>query len=73
MEFFQCYLATVLDNHTYLEKKKSFEFIIFSTLLPRLPISLLKHKESYADFFQEIHAPQNFYWFLLSEDQTPLS
>lgn len=72
-EFFQCYLATVLDNHTYLEKKKSFEFIIFSTLLPRLPISLLKHKESYADFFQEIHAPQNFYWFLGSEDQTPLS
>lgn len=72
-EFFQCYLANVLDNHTYLEKKKSFEFIIFSTLLPRLPISILKHKESYADFFQQTLAPKDFYWFLGSEDQPPLS
>jgi hypothetical protein len=72
-EFFQCYLATVLDNHTYLEKKKSFEFIIFSTLLPRLPISILKHKESYADFFQKTQMPKDFYWFLGSKEQTPLT
>ena len=30
-EFFQCYLTTVLQDHTYLEKEKSFEFIIFTT------------------------------------------
>ena len=72
-EFFQCYLTTVLDNHTYLDKKKSFEFIIFSTLLPRLPILLLKHKEIYTDFFQKIYVPQNFYWFLRSDNQTPLA
>lgn len=72
-ELFQCYLATVLDNHTYLEKKKSFEFIIFSTLLPRLPISILKHKESYADFFQTTQTPKDFYWFLGSKEQTPLT
>ena len=71
-EFFQCYLTTVLQDHTYLEKEKSFEFIIFTTLLTRLPISILKHKESYADFFQKIHTPKDFYWFLGSEDQTPL-
>ncbi len=32
-EFFQCYLATVLDNHTYLEKKRSglslLSFLLF--------------------------------------------
>ena len=72
-EFFQCYLTTVLQEHTYLEKEKSFEFIIFTTLLPRLPISILKHKESYTDFFKKTHAPKDFYWFLGSEDQTPLS
>lgn len=72
-EYFQCYLTTVLQNHTYLDKEKSFEFIIFMNLLPRLPISILKHKESYADFFQKIKAPKDFYWFLGSEDQTPLS
>lgn len=72
-ELFQCYLNTVIYEHTYLEKKKSFEFIIFSTLLPRLPTSILKYKEGYADFFQKITAPKNFYWFLESENQTPLS
>lgn len=72
-ELFQCYLATVIDNHTYLEKNKSFEFIIFSTILPRLPISILKHKESYADFFQKTQMPKDFYWFLGSKEQTPLT
>lgn len=72
-EFFQCYLTTVLQDHTYLDKEKSFEFIIFTVLLPRLPISILKHKESYADFFQKTPAPKDFYWFLGLEDQTPLS
>lgn len=72
-EVFQCYLGTILDNHTYLEKKKSFEFIIFSTLLPRLPISILKHKESYADYFKKSHTPKDLYWFLGSEDLSPLS
>ena len=72
-ELFQCYLSTVIYEHTYLEKKKSFEFIIFSTLLPRLPTSILKYKEGYADFFQKITAPKNFYWFLELENQTPLS
>lgn len=72
-EFFQCYLTTVLQDHTYLDKEKSFEFIIFTVLLPRLPISILKHKESYADFFQKTPGPKDFYWFLGLEDQTPLS
>ena len=72
-DLFQCYLSAILQNHTYLNKKDSFEFIIQTTVLPRLPVSILKYKECYADFFQNIHAPQDFYWFLESENQTPLS
>lgn len=72
-DLFQCYLGAVLENHTYLNKKDSFEFIIQTTILPRLPISILKYKESYADFFKDVHAPQDFYWFLETNNQTPLS
>lgn len=72
-DLFQCYLGAVLENHTYLNKQDSFEFIIQTTILPRLPISILKYKESYADFFKDVHAPQDFYWFLDTNNQTALS
>lgn len=72
-DLFQCYLGIVLENHTYLDQKESFKFIIFSTILPRLPISILKYKECYADYFGNICSPKEFYWFLGNADQTPLS
>lgn len=72
-DLFRCYLGTVLENHTYLNKQDSFEFIIQTTILPRLPISILKYKESYTDFFKDVHAPHDFYWFLGLENQTPLN
>lgn len=72
-DLFKCYLEVVLENHTYLNKQDSFEFIIKTTILPRLPISILKYKESYADFFKDVHTPQDFYWFLESNNQTPLN
>ena len=72
-DLFLCYLEAVLTNHTYLDKKDSFQFIIQTTVLSRLPISILKYKECYADFFKNVHAPQDFFWFLGSDNQTPLS
>ena len=72
-DLFQCYVGAILENHTYLNKKDSFEFIIQTTILPRLPISILKYKESYADFFKDVQAPQDFYWFLETNNQAPLS
>lgn len=72
-DIFQCYLTAVLTNHTYLDKKGSLEFVIQTTILPRLSISVLKYKECYADFFKKIHAPTDFYWFLGTNEKTPLA
>ncbi|WP_293745526.1 hypothetical protein [uncultured Acinetobacter sp.] len=72
-DLFQCYVGAVLEDHTYLNKQGSFEFILQTTILQRLPISIIKYKEVYIDFFKDTYAPQDFYWFLESEEQTPLS
>lgn len=72
-EVFWCYLESILDEHTYLNKKESFEFIIHTTILPRLPISILKYQEGYKDLFKNTPTPTDFNWFFGSESQTPLT
>ncbi|WP_180081565.1 MULTISPECIES: hypothetical protein [unclassified Acinetobacter] len=72
-EVLWCYLESILDEHTYLNKKESFEFIIHTTILPRLPISILKYQEGYKDLFKNTPTPTDFNWFFGSESQTPLT
>ncbi|MGV0886421.1 hypothetical protein V6760_06050 [Acinetobacter venetianus] len=73
LDLFQCYLETIHREGTFRDKKTNTAYLIELVWMPRLVISIFKYKWLYHQHFKTQIHPESQFWFLGTDQQTPLA
>lgn len=73
LDLFQCYLETILREGTFRDKKTNVAYLIELAWMPRLAMSIFKHKWKFHQHFQKFQSIDTPFWFLGQDQKTPLS
>ncbi|ENV64710.1 hypothetical protein F949_00802 [Acinetobacter junii NIPH 182] len=73
LDLFQCYLETIHGEGTFRDKKTNTAYLIELVWMPSLVISIFKYKWLYHQHFKTQIYPESQFWFLGTDQQTPLA
>lgn len=70
LDLFQCYLETILREGTFRDKKTNVAYLIELAWMPRLAMSIFKHKWKFHQHFQKFQSIDTPFWFLGQAENT---